>query len=84
MIGRTAGDQEMAEKEHAGRTAAISYVRSCLSPVDVVQVKVNVLAVSLTTPEIGLPPDSVTMDAVRPERVSRSLEGDTVTESVAQ
>ena len=69
---------------HAGRTATRSYVRSCVTPVDVVQVKVNVLVVSLTAPEIGLPLVSVAMDAVRPETVSRSLEGDTVTESVAQ
>ena len=84
MIGRTDGDQEMAEKAHAGRTATRSYVSSSVTPVDVVQVKVNVLTVSLTAPAIGLPPDSVAMEAERPETVSRSLEGDTVTESEAQ
>jgi hypothetical protein len=77
VIGRTDGDQEIAEYVHAGYTSR-SYVKSVSNPVVVVHLKVKVL--ELTAPEIGLLPSRVSIVAVplALSYVNRSLVGVTV------
>jgi len=74
VIGRTDGDQEIAEYVQAGVTSR-SNVKSVSNPVVVVHLKVNV--VELTAPEIGLLPSRVSKVAVAVELsyVIKSLVG---------